>query len=170
MSQDLSMKKSGIVVPVSVNTVTGHFEATVGGTRWNAATWAELEKHVSREAKKVAQQVEIPFTSVTFGQNRDTGKVTRKVRHGVAYGLHSDNGNVLARWEDDGSRVQLSNHGYRSDDLKFRRLDGMDVDTYTDLYCAVERARVELAEWVNAHKTDLKTDVVAELIKGASAE
>lgn len=145
------MTKSGIEIPVRVNTMTGNFEATVGDEHLSAPTWAELSKQVERAAKRVTKSVAIPFTRLNPRVDRD-GKAKLNAAHGTATGLHSENGNVLTRV--NGSAVQLTKYERRQGEF-YRPLTGRDGEEYRRLLEEAHRANQAVREWQKRNELDL---------------
>lgn len=163
MAHDLKMTKNGIDVEIRVNTMNGNFEATVGNERLAAPTWAELEKLVDRATKRVARTVKIVFTRVI--QNYRTDDVIVKTALGVATGLHSGNGNVLA--QVNGFSVQLSRYD-RSQGEFYRPLTRAEAAEYQDLLRAERLASEAVRAWRKERELNLEALVIEALNAGAA--
>lgn len=161
-----TVTKNGVEVQIKVDT-EGNWYANVGDQQLAAPTKPELVKKIDKATKRVAQEVTVPFTSVSLTRHWNTGKIVRTVRSGVAYGLHSGNGNVLARWDDNGEKTQLDRYD-RGTDTKFVPLTSEEADEYASLYVAQVKAQKAVDEWVKARKIDLRQTVIDALEKGAA--
>jgi hypothetical protein len=166
MSQDLKMTKNGIEVDIRVNTTFGgRFEATVGDEQLDALTWAELEKLVDRATKRVARTVKIEFTLVAQHVDHITGKVVVNLKHGVATGLHSGNGNVLAQIR--GNPVQFSRYERNHHEI-YRPFIRAEAEEYGRLLKAQHDAQNAVSAWRDERRIDLEKLVIAALNEGAA--
>lgn len=168
MNQELTMTKNGITVPVLVNTVLdGRFEATVGDERLTAPTWPELEKLVDRATKRVARTVKIEFTRVTQRVEHSTNVVTVVTANGVATGLHSGNGNVLAQVA--GVPVQLARYNRNQGEF-YRPLTSDETREYWDLLNAQRAANEAVRAWRKERELDLEALVIQALNEGGEPD
>lgn len=161
-----TVTKNGVEVSVKVDS-DGRWHASVGDDNLFAMTKDELVKKIDKATKKVSQSVSIPFTQVQFEQRHD-GQVIRKVRQGVATGIHSGNSNILVKWEN-GDKAQLDRWSNGGRD-KFVPLSPEEADEYARLYVAQVKAQRAVSEWEKAHKIDLRQKVTEALAKAASTE
>lgn len=115
----------------------------------------KLRDALMKATKQAATKVAVPFIRVTTRQGREV-----RIDHGTATGIHSANGNVLARFGERGSE-QLT-HGWGN--VTYLR-EGTDMDRWRELSDAARAANAAFSAFVAEHKIELSQAVQAELNK-----
>lgn len=156
-----TISKHGIELPVFVDE-DGNWSVTHAGRYLHSGTKDGLAAQVGKLIKTATVKVNIPFTVLS----RNAFRTAVGVRRGVATGIHSANGNVLARW-DSGEAEQLGSVGHNYGTMG--DLTPEQAAEWVRLDVAQQRAAQTLHDFERAHILSLTHAVKTAVDKAAEA-
>lgn len=158
---------NGVEVPIEVD-YQGRWRAEYAGERLYADTRSQLEGKLSRLTKKIKQAVEIHVIRVK--ENAGWTGPGIKVAEAVLTGIHSANGNVLAKIKLGGKWQNQQLTGWSRDGM-FVGADTTEEELkeYGRLIKTRDETRRAIEAWVKHHEIKPK-DAVEQALKAQSGQ
>lgn len=145
---------NGVDIQLSVNDVTGKWEAEFAGRTWSYETLDKLKAALDRQTKKTRVEVEVAAVKVIHYRGWGIGDST--IQRGVLTGIHSGTGNVLSAWDNKGTTVkeQIT----RTSGVTFAAGDTSDKELaeYNRLLRLKAETIKAIQEWERRHEIEPK--------------
>lgn len=151
---------NGVEVPIEVDD-QGRWRATYAGENLYADTRSQLEGKLSRLTKKTKQAVEIYVIRIKENESWTNPGIT--VAQAILTGIHSANGNVLAKIKLGGKWQSQQLSGWKDGTYVGGDTSKEELEEYGRLIRVRAETKHAIDEWTKRHEIRPKTAVETAL-------